>query len=442
MQLEILDWVDPGNAKGPELRATWARFRVLVEDWCPTRVISGEARGARDHVYVSVYPLAEWLVANWWFLNHEFKTPRSAYFERHSLGFAGDGSAYPNLSISPLGDVTEVSCQKRLLRHQRLEFIEDGRAFLKTEEVMRSIRRFVEYVLERLEDCGIRSTPLHEEWAAVLHSAENPEERDFCELVATLGEDPYDYSERTASSIERWSGKINRDTFQEVCAALSASTFEDGLKWIDRVSGELENVRSPWTKLVKLKKSAQVSSITSSTTAEPWVLGYADADKLRKQIGLNGQLFPRLDNLLDVFEPSGGVENSIRFDKGIPAFDGVVRTGSNGAPAFLIAKERDSSRKFAFVRSIYDYLQLKQGDLAVVTRSHSQLQQASRAFAAEFLAPSRLLKKEIAAEYVGWDEISDLAEKFGVAELVVEHQIVNHRLARIIDADASSNVIH
>lgn len=433
IRLEVLDWVEAGGARGDELRATWARFRLLIEDWCATRVVSGAAGGARDHIYVSVYPLAEWLVANWWFLQSEFKTPRSRYFERHSLRFAGDGAAFPNLAISPLGDITEISCQSRALRHQKLEFITDGRAFLDTREVMHSLGSFVEYVLERLDDCGIYSTPLHREWAALLKSQEDPEEEAFCRLLATLGEDPYSANEQVAASLERWSTKIDHETFQEVCAALTAATFDRGLKWIDKVSGELEDARSPWTKLPKIKEDFQPSSVTKSTSTEPWLLGYADAKRMRKHIGLNGQIFGKLEDLLEVFNPTGDPAKAVRFEKGVPAFDGVVRTGKNGVPMFLITKKEDSSRKFTFVRSVYDFLQLKNGHLAVATRSHSQLQQASRAFAAEFLAPSSSLKAAITDEYVGWDEISDLAEHFGVSELVIEHQIVNHRLARIID---------
>lgn len=435
--IDVLDWADPMAARGEELRATWARLRIVVDDFCATRVLSDAAGGVRDHVYVPAYPLAEWVAANWWFLESEYKTPRGEYERRHSFRFAGDGFAYPPLSIRPLGATTELHCHKRLLRQQKLEFLSEGRAYLPTTEAMRSLQRFIEQVIDRLDDCGIRDTALHEEWAAIVGIQSNPEELEFCRSAAGLGEDPYETSEQIARSLDRWSAKLDSATFQEICAALSGSTIEKGFNWIDDVSSSLEQTRSPWKFLRDLKQQlGQIGASTKETT-QPWLAGYRDARSTRKQLGLNGQAFDSFEDLLAVFRPAGDPSKSVAVEKkGLKVFDGVVQVSSNGAPAFLVTKDLDSSKKFAFVRSVYDYLQLNAGSLAVATRSHSELQQASRAFAAEFLAPSAQLKRQIHAEYIGWDEISDLAEMFGVADLVIEHQIVNHRLAKVIDGPA------
>jgi Zn-dependent peptidase ImmA (M78 family) len=53
----------------------------------------------------------------------------------------------------------------------------------------------------------------------------------------------------------------------------------------------------------------------------------------------------------------------------------------------------------------------------------------SRAFAAEFLVPQSMLKKDLSSAVVGEDEIEDLASAYGVSPFVIRHQIKNHRLA-------------
>jgi Zn-dependent peptidase ImmA (M78 family) len=55
----------------------------------------------------------------------------------------------------------------------------------------------------------------------------------------------------------------------------------------------------------------------------------------------------------------------------------------------------------------------------------------NRAFAAEFLAPHKMLQVDLSAATVGEEEIEDLAVDYGVSAFVIRHQIENHRLARI-----------
>ena len=70
-----IDWVDAEGINGPELSATWASLRILAGDSVVTRVLDARAQTVRDFVYVPIYPLAEWLVTNWWFHTHELGSP-------------------------------------------------------------------------------------------------------------------------------------------------------------------------------------------------------------------------------------------------------------------------------------------------------------------------------------------------------------------------------
>lgn len=108
MSLKIhFDWEAPQAAKGPELRATWARFTLMIHDVPVTQVQDYEARSVRDGIYLPLYPLAEWLAMHWWSLFHEYETPgrvvQTSYATRHNWRYARDGFALPDIHICPRG---------------------------------------------------------------------------------------------------------------------------------------------------------------------------------------------------------------------------------------------------------------------------------------------------------------------------------------------------
>ena len=67
----------------------------------------------------------------------------------------------------------------------------------------------------------------------------------------------------------------------------------------------------------------------------------------------------------------------------------------------------------------------------LVTRGATRRQQTNRAFAAEFLAPSRSLRERITYSTVDDEQVDDLAEEFGVSTQVIRNQIENHRIAEL-----------
>ena len=97
-----IDWVDAERINGPELSATWASLRIYAGDSVITRVLDARAKTVRDFVYVPLYPLAEWLATNWWFLTQEINNPEKEddpdFHRRHALSASREGYAFPDLS--------------------------------------------------------------------------------------------------------------------------------------------------------------------------------------------------------------------------------------------------------------------------------------------------------------------------------------------------------
>lgn len=68
----------------------------------------------------------------------------------------------------------------------------------------------------------------------------------------------------------------------------------------------------------------------------------------------------------------------------------------------------------------------------LVTRGYTWDQRASRAFAAELLAPACILRNRL-GETVTLEELDGLSEEFGVRPNLIEHQIRNHNIACVVE---------
>lgn len=197
------EWLDPLGARGAELRATWARLAVSVAGRYPTRVVDEGARTVRDSIYLPLYPIAEWLAANWWLVLFEMESSERAkdpsYDSRHNLRSAREGYSLPSLSFHSVGDFMQLRWDAEVLIHHGVEFLESGSAYLKQGDVQRTLTAFVASVVARLDQSDVRDTFLQREWTAI--SSIGQEEADFCIAAATLGLDPFDVDDTVASAL-------------------------------------------------------------------------------------------------------------------------------------------------------------------------------------------------------------------------------------------------
>ena len=167
--------------------------------------------------------------------------------------------------------------------------------------------------------------------------------------------------------------------------------------------------------------------------ASPWDAGYVLARRLRQRLALDGAPLASTAALGHAIgEDPEAIETVTRPRHFAAAtlLDGVVTADANGRPAFAIGRGRDEARRFQFCRGLAEVL-LSPGSDALLTRARTDRQQRSRAFAAEFLAPSSGLKARVLSPVVDEDDVDGLAAEFGVSPLLVSHQLSNHEIARI-----------
>lgn len=425
------EWQDPAGALGPELRATWARLEMRIDGRVLTRVYDHRSRSVREGVYLPLYPLAEWLALDWWWLFHEIKSPErqaeADYAHRHFLRFAREGFALPDLIIESTGGHLDLTWERGCVDHTGIELLEGGSATLAKQNAEDVLRGFVEAVVRRLADQDIEHTPLQEQWRTLWEADE--EERAFCAAAAALGLDPYQVSSHFESALVQASKLLPESLFWELLPTASASNLAEEIKVVGRVYERGKSTPG----YVELRKLAE-EAMGTATLLQPWKQGYRNARNARQRLGLNGRV--TLENLIDRLS-SGHISTATHADNGRGVIQSLITQGTNEAPAIVVTpKSSPESELFAFCRAMSEALAAGPRVSAVATSSHSDQQKRNRAFAAEFLAPSASLGARL-AEAPGrgaWSDedlgevVDELAREFGVSSLVVHHQIENHNL--------------
>ena len=67
------EWEPAESVRTPEHRATWARIEIKVGSELVTLVEDRGSGSSRRSIYCPLYPLAEWVAYNWWFLQCRHK---------------------------------------------------------------------------------------------------------------------------------------------------------------------------------------------------------------------------------------------------------------------------------------------------------------------------------------------------------------------------------
>ena len=422
------DWQDSRGLRGPELAATLASLRIDVRGQPLTRVLDEGSWTVRDHVIVPLYPVAEWLASNWWFVAYEheniLKKEHPAFVRRHSLGTSTDGYALPDLTIIPSGGRTQIRWGERPSDLTRIAFLRSGTAMVDREQFMHDCAAFIDSVVGRLLEYGISSTFLQDEWAAIRVTEE--QEVRFCEMAAGMGWDPYDLDDDMRNQVVTLADRLG-DLREE---AVPVIDWEDPARDGSAILEAIEAARPNELPLGDVLSGIVVGE---SKSMLPWEVGYRLAREVRSRFGLDGQPLHSVEELAAALGQDTAalsrVTEPLTLLSGLRLVDGVVTRGASGARSFGLKARGDIGRRFLFCRALGEAV-ASHGD-GLVTRGTTRRQQSNRAFAAEFLAPSQSLRERIAHSTVDSEQVDDLAEEFGVSTQVIRNQVENHQIAAL-----------
>ena len=420
------DWQDGEGLRGPELAATFASLRIEVRGRVLTQVLDHRARTVRDHIFVPLYPIAEWLVSNWWFLVHEhenrFKREDVAFRHRHSLSTSTDGYALPNLTIVASDGRTTLTWGDQGHSRTAVRFLERGSATVERDQFMQACAEFVDRVIRRLIAHDIASTFLQDEWDAIQNADED--EQAFCEMSAGLGWDPYDLDDGLRGQVVDLAERLGDLRSEAVAVIDSVAPSRD-------CSALLAAIEAAKPNELPLPRLEAVAHGMEFSQRPPWVVGYELARRARSEFGLDGKPIASTASLAEVLGQDVGAlrraTQPLKRLRSLELVDGVVTQGASGAVALGLRERGEVRMRFLLCRALSEVI-YSPGD-ALLTKGATARQRLNRAFAAEFLAPSESLAKRIVHPTVDGEQVDDLAEEFGVSTLVIQHQLENHRIA-------------
>ena len=436
------DWVDADGIRGPELAATWASLEIRVEDSIVTRVLDTRARTVRDFVYVPLYPFAEWMAANWWFLMHEIDSPAKegdpGFRRRHAIGGDREGYAFPELRMVPHGGGTFLSWERDRSPWTSIEFLARGEAWLDSGEVRAACADFIDRVIRRLLTLGVEGTLPQEEWSAI--QAADTDEIEFCSTAARLGWDPYDVDDRQRSLVMELPGKLGGAALEEATAVFSAQNLMQECSAVAGALGLAKAKGLHWERLGSIDREMLLAEPARAPT--PWAAGYRLAQELRRNLDLGAAPLPSMARIAEAIgeEPAllAGVTAPVDLSEAA-LVDGVITRDDDRHPAFAFREfSGGETQRFHFCRALAEALASPDTE-TLLTRAFSERQQRNRAFAAEFLAPSSGLRQRVSRPVVDGDDIDELAAAFGVSSWVIAHQIRNHRVAEVRDTGPAAS---
>lgn len=431
------EWLDGTGIEGAELAATFASLRIRVGGAAVTKILDHRTKAFRERIYVPLYPLAESLATNWWFFASgpglgDADNENSP--GRHSLIRPRDGFIYPRITAVPSGRAVRLVWKASLPGDRdaagRIEFTGEGETLVEAGDFRRACSDLIDCVLARLSSLEVEDTLLHREWAAIRDADE--EEVEYCRTAAALGWDPYDLDDARREAMETLDalGIIRR----EAVPAMGSDSPESVIASCAAVTRAFVTAREgagAFRDLDSIRREMEPADESDAGSA-PWRSGYGLARRLRRSLGLDRALLGTTDALARALrqgrETLGAVPSA---DFGAARlFDGVVSADGGGKASFALRPSIEENRRFALCRALAEALDAPDAD-AVLTKAPTERQQRNRAFAAEFLAPSKALRERVSSSVLHEDDLADLAASFGVSVFVIGHQVRNHGIARI-----------
>ncbi|WP_424888819.1 hypothetical protein [Streptomyces sp. XH2] len=444
------NWREAPAGGRDELQATRADLRIAVGAETVTLVREPGTGTYREHVTVSLYPMAEWIAFNWWSLvadarpGTQISQLRFAYkygvgddrgawwvrSRRHVLRAACDGFRWPDMLFVPEGRETRIVWMPDMGPDVRPgdHFASRGNSCVESAAFTATLAAFVDAVTDRLAGQGITDTPLQEEWAAVRSTGE--EEAAFCRIAARLGLDPYSEAEPYEADIVKAAEQLPEPLAGDFFNGVRPERIADQLQWVARartLMGTAPDGAAPTRALAELREAcADVSArfFAPGRLDNPWHLGYEVAHRVRAWAGLEDT---------QPFDPAPFM--SYRTEQ-VPYLDrGLVALGtSRGAEGPALVSSRrftDRPRRFLQARALW-HLICDTDDTFLIAAAHTHRQHVARGFALEVLAPARGIAALLSdpAHLVSAEDVELIADDYGCGNIVVEHQLDNLVLAR------------
>ena len=423
------DPIDQPAATDPVERLSWCALRIRVGQRFASRIWDKSLQNERTNLYLPAFPVAEWVVENWWSLFNELcpsdRVPTSVtsgaqlkWIRRHCLRSADSALMLPSLYLFHDGQSLRAEWQSDIpgsMLNMPGEFIADGTEQLETNSTQESLATFINDCMNRVAQVrDSRVYQLADQWKAI--QGADVEERHFCCLAGRMGIDPHDGTEMTEELVRFLEQASPEEPLVRDLTEVARSEFVvEQWSWLTRVAAELGLGPNPMDLPFEIP----------SRGLSPPLFGYELAGKVRAL----GRISPAspLDSVEAVAQNVTG--KTLRFeDRNHAPGHGIRAIVGRSAGDIVCAgpvPPHPNSKRFLIARGLYHALVTTERSHRLVTAAYSWEQKASRAFAAELLAPQRALAERISTSGADSDAIESLSREFKVSTFVIENQLEN-----------------
>lgn len=370
---------------------------------------------------ISAYPLAEWLVWNWWRLRWEpaSSSTTRAWAFAHRLSSIGSGYRWPNVQIESDGALVRLSSTPSADPQPLFRYVGAPRSeFIPAADFESAVDDFVEAVLTRLKRIPGQSNVATIAGQVIRDRAE-PDEACFRRLQAVLGHDPDQGPESAIRQRVSDADSLGDEASLELAAGAPTVGLAE-LRDAARRTGFATNPGDG------VDVGAMASTANWGTT-EAWRIGVHEARSLRAHVGANGNPISNLE-LADMV----GVQTRALEDAPGSDFPLSFEWQESAEARIALRSNWETGRRFDLARLLADrvFFAGHHERLRAVTRSYTYRQKAQRAFAAEFLAPIDAVDDYLAGDY-GEDKQDEAARHFHVSSYTVRSLLVNnHHIGR------------
>lgn len=417
------EWEPSQSVRAPEYQATWARINLFIDEDCVTLVEDRASGSSRRSIFAPLYPLAEWIVYNWWFLLAHSRParPGGGHWDRHCVRAAGDGFIWPNLEIIPEGRRTRVLWDRDVgfEKFAFIRYLTSGEATVDSDVMRQTLTHVVTSVLERLREQEVPGTPLEKEWESL--EVLDIQEQQFCIAAARLGLDPFAEADRYESAIIGAAEQLPRSLLRDFFDAVHADRILPAVDWLTAATAQASTVAGGASDEIRELRQV-LKTPGASTESLPYKIGWKHARVVREALGLAPE------HRLDVHKYASelylsGADSSLQ---------AVGVAPSDARPAVVLGRSLGlNGTRFILGRALWHRLAADEPSF-LITTAYTERQKIERAFAAELLAPAVGIEAEldVLPEEAVQEDLGIVAEHFGVSAILVEHQIDNQILVR------------
>lgn len=416
------EWIERSLGKfAPALDATLCDIEIYLDSKNITEFAENRY-SSESAICVPAYDLAEWLAENWWPLIWEPRKTEDGqedqdYVARHSLSSASRGFALPDLRITPNGEFVNLFASPHSVSFADVKFVNRASKLLPRGQVAFEFKNFLERTNARLLEKQITGTDFQEAWDSIVTT--DPEEEEYCRYMGALGLSPYAENEMIDTALLDAAKHLDSHVLMDLCLASNESDFQRNVHVAKTAVASAEQ-----NEVLDISPITAMPIPAEKLTTPAYRRGVQAARKIRSNLGIQDTDPRGGDKLFEIIHlqttqsclSNGCDENTVT--------GAAIRDGHRAQVALL--QDNEKQRRFAAARSVYAMWTSKRQEKRLLTQAVTRAQQASRAFAAEMMAPIDLIRTRVRDRILYQSEIRNLSEELYIGADVIAKQAVNN----------------